>query len=395
MRAASQTLADRIAAEHPDTLTTEWRKEKRDGKILVDVARNTYGQTVVAAYAVRGLRGAPVSAPVTWDEVADPSSPRRPTRCARWPTRLAAVGDPWADINEHAATLPKDLTALDMARHRRASSRYRRGMGFLDKAKKLAEQAQTKLDEVQSQINTQGSRKPPGGPVVEYDKHGRPIPQQQPRRRTVTRCGPRRPPRRPAPTLDPSAPPAHGDPRRPAARRRAAAARAAPYAAPAPPPGAPAGRHRLPRRRAGDPLAGAAPRRRAPARRRPGAPRRRRAAARPAPPVGRRRAARRLKAGARPRRAAAVPRRAPPSERRRPRRRRPRRPRSRRAARPRPSRAAPCRRRHRASRPGPSGPPAEGEAPPPAMPGAPPSEEDRNRPSYAPPKLSSGDPLAG
>ena len=72
VREASGVLAERIAALHPDTLTTAWRKEKRDGKILVDVARNTYGQTVVAAYAVRAIAGAPVSAPVTWEEVADP-----------------------------------------------------------------------------------------------------------------------------------------------------------------------------------------------------------------------------------------------------------------------------------------------------------------------------------
>jgi hypothetical protein len=53
-------------------------------------------------------------------------------------------------------------------------------MGFLDKAKKLAEQAQTKLDEVQSQINQQGSSQaPPQGPVTEYDEHGRPISPQQ------------------------------------------------------------------------------------------------------------------------------------------------------------------------------------------------------------------------
>ena len=76
MRESARELADRIAAEHPDTLTTLWRKDKRDGPILVDVARNTYGQTIVAPYAVRALAGAPVSAPVTWEEVADPSSPR-------------------------------------------------------------------------------------------------------------------------------------------------------------------------------------------------------------------------------------------------------------------------------------------------------------------------------
>jgi hypothetical protein len=48
-------------------------------------------------------------------------------------------------------------------------------MGFLDKAKKLAEQAQTKLDDVQGQFNQQQGAAP-SGPVTEYDKHGRPVP---------------------------------------------------------------------------------------------------------------------------------------------------------------------------------------------------------------------------
>jgi hypothetical protein len=48
-------------------------------------------------------------------------------------------------------------------------------MGFLDKAKKMAEQAQTKLDEVQKQFNEGQGSKSGGGPAVEYDKHGRPL----------------------------------------------------------------------------------------------------------------------------------------------------------------------------------------------------------------------------
>ena len=49
-------------------------------------------------------------------------------------------------------------------------------MGFMDKAKKMAEQAQAKLDEVQKGVNTTHGGPPAGGgPVVEYDKHGRPI----------------------------------------------------------------------------------------------------------------------------------------------------------------------------------------------------------------------------
>jgi bifunctional non-homologous end joining protein LigD len=109
VRETAGELAERIAAEHPDTLTTAWRKEKRDGRILVDVARNTYGQTLVAPYAVRALAGAPVSAPVTWDEVEDSGLRPQAFTVRSMPERLAERGDPWADIAEHAATLPREL----------------------------------------------------------------------------------------------------------------------------------------------------------------------------------------------------------------------------------------------------------------------------------------------
>ena len=53
-------------------------------------------------------------------------------------------------------------------------------MGFMDKAKKMAEQAQAKLDEAQKQFNAGQQQDQGGGPVVEYDNHGRPIPQASP-----------------------------------------------------------------------------------------------------------------------------------------------------------------------------------------------------------------------
>ena len=47
-------------------------------------------------------------------------------------------------------------------------------MGFMDKAKKLAEQAQEKLDEAQKNFNQ------PGSPQAErYDEHGRPIQEEE------------------------------------------------------------------------------------------------------------------------------------------------------------------------------------------------------------------------
>ena len=95
-----------IAGRSPDTLTTEWRKEKRDGKILVDTARNTYGQTVVAPYAVRAIAGAPVATPLVWDELADEKLSARSWTLRTVAARLEEKGDPWADMSGHAGTLP-------------------------------------------------------------------------------------------------------------------------------------------------------------------------------------------------------------------------------------------------------------------------------------------------
>jgi hypothetical protein len=51
-------------------------------------------------------------------------------------------------------------------------------MGFMDKAKKLAEQAQEKLDEAQKNFNKPDSPQAPAG-GVRYDEHGRPIEQEE------------------------------------------------------------------------------------------------------------------------------------------------------------------------------------------------------------------------
>ena len=109
IRAAAQTIAERAVERSPDTLTTAWRKEKREGKLLVDVARNTYGQTAVSPYGVRALPGAPVATPVTWDEVADPALGPQRFKLREMGKRLRSAGDPWAELESSAATLPRDL----------------------------------------------------------------------------------------------------------------------------------------------------------------------------------------------------------------------------------------------------------------------------------------------
>jgi bifunctional non-homologous end joining protein LigD len=108
-------LAELLAARDPDTLTTEFRKAQRGGRILVDVLRNRYAQTVVPPYAVRPRAGAPVATPIEWSELA--SSKLRPDG---WTTRtvlgrLEKKGDPWAGMGAHARGLSapgKRLRAL-------------------------------------------------------------------------------------------------------------------------------------------------------------------------------------------------------------------------------------------------------------------------------------------
>ncbi len=135
-------------------------------------------------------------------------------------------------------------------------------MGFLDKAKKLAEQAQTKLDEVQGQFNQQGAA-PPAGPVTEYDKHGRPVPPAA----TMGSAPPPAPPATPDPPATPGVPPT-GSPASEAVtsapREAVPPVEAESSAAPPPPtPGVPAPEedrnfpsHAPPPLTSGDPLAG-------------------------------------------------------------------------------------------------------------------------------------------
>ena len=52
-------------------------------------------------------------------------------------------------------------------------------MGFMDKAKKMAEQAQHKIDEKQKQWNQREAQdEAPGAGAVVFDEHGRPVPNE-------------------------------------------------------------------------------------------------------------------------------------------------------------------------------------------------------------------------
>ena len=98
VREQTREIAEELAARHADRLTTAWRKNKREGRILIDTARNTYAQTAVAPYSVRAKPGAPVATPLRWEELEDPSLRADTHRLATVPARLERDGDPWEGL---------------------------------------------------------------------------------------------------------------------------------------------------------------------------------------------------------------------------------------------------------------------------------------------------------
>ncbi|MBU1154784.1 MAG: ATP-dependent DNA ligase, partial [Proteobacteria bacterium] len=98
-------VAQRLAAEHPDLLTTEQRLAKRGGRLYLDVARNGYGQTSVAPYAVRALPGAPVATPLEWSELTASGLGPQSYHLGNILGRLDQQPDPWQGMGRHGRSL--------------------------------------------------------------------------------------------------------------------------------------------------------------------------------------------------------------------------------------------------------------------------------------------------
>jgi bifunctional non-homologous end joining protein LigD len=106
VRRAALALAREVERRAPAIATSKWWKEERHG-VFVDYNQNAKDRTVAAAYSVRPKPGAPVSAPLSWDEVAR-AEPGDFT-LATMPARFASVGDRHKEIDLRAGSLDRLL----------------------------------------------------------------------------------------------------------------------------------------------------------------------------------------------------------------------------------------------------------------------------------------------
>jgi bifunctional non-homologous end joining protein LigD len=96
----------------PDSLTQEFSKADRGGRIYVDTGRNGYHSTFAAAYTVRARRGAPVSAPCTWKEVERGEVEPGTFTLRNIVDRVGKVGDVWADMRRRGKSLKRPTEKL-------------------------------------------------------------------------------------------------------------------------------------------------------------------------------------------------------------------------------------------------------------------------------------------
>jgi bifunctional non-homologous end joining protein LigD len=101
-----EQLSRAVASTVPDLVSWEWARNQRGGKARLDYTQNAQIKTLVAPYAVRPQPGAPVSAPITWDELDDPT-----LRPDRWtirtlPARVEERGDLFEGAQDDLQALP-------------------------------------------------------------------------------------------------------------------------------------------------------------------------------------------------------------------------------------------------------------------------------------------------
>jgi bifunctional non-homologous end joining protein LigD len=106
-----QALALAMAADEPESYVAKMTKSLRGGKVFIDYLRNSLEQTSVAAYSTRARAGAPVSMPVSWQELGRTRGANSYTVLNIAKRLSSRTQDPWKDMGRVRQKLP-DLPTL-------------------------------------------------------------------------------------------------------------------------------------------------------------------------------------------------------------------------------------------------------------------------------------------
>jgi bifunctional non-homologous end joining protein LigD len=104
----ARKLADELQSALPELVVSSMDKRLRRGKVFIDWSQNNAAKTTIAPYSLRGISRPTVSTPLTWDEVAEASTPDELTFLSSDVVdRLEEYGDLLADLTAQTAPLPR------------------------------------------------------------------------------------------------------------------------------------------------------------------------------------------------------------------------------------------------------------------------------------------------
>lgn len=106
-REVSERVGRHLMRLHPKDITLEWSVPKRTGKIFMDYNMNVRGKTLNVAYSPRGAPGAPVSLPLSWEELA--KAHPLDFRITNVAERMAQSEDRWRDVLARKQSLEQAL----------------------------------------------------------------------------------------------------------------------------------------------------------------------------------------------------------------------------------------------------------------------------------------------
>jgi bifunctional non-homologous end joining protein LigD len=108
-KAFCRAVADFMVAAAPDRYIAKMSKAARKGKVFVDYLRNDRGATAIAPYSTRNRPGAPVSAPLSWEELS-PTIASDHFNIHNLVTRLSKLKkDPWAGMGATKQTITASM----------------------------------------------------------------------------------------------------------------------------------------------------------------------------------------------------------------------------------------------------------------------------------------------
>jgi bifunctional non-homologous end joining protein LigD len=105
-RAWAEALSRAVGAVVPDLVSWKWQVGERHGLARLDYTQNVLNKTLVAPYSPRARPGAPVSAPIEWSELDDPTLTPDKFTVRSMPGRIAEKGDLFRSVLEGGQRLP-------------------------------------------------------------------------------------------------------------------------------------------------------------------------------------------------------------------------------------------------------------------------------------------------